>query len=107
MLDKNNTEHKNMNVLTTKNTLSNKNTSGDSPNINRRDDTLNWIISLFNSTCGVSPRRPRSLLPHSPSPPRAPSPALNGECLNFNTRYRKVKVKTLCRCVFSKSFISR
>ncbi|XP_066936599.1 microtubule-associated serine/threonine-protein kinase 3-like isoform X2 [Clytia hemisphaerica] len=27
------------------------------------------------STCGISPRRPRSLLPHSPSPPRAPSPA--------------------------------
>ncbi|XP_057299989.1 microtubule-associated serine/threonine-protein kinase 2-like isoform X2 [Hydractinia symbiolongicarpus] len=26
------------------------------------------------STCGISPRRPRSLLPHSPSPPRAKSP---------------------------------
>ena len=44
-----------------------------------RGKKLTQLVSFLHSTCGMSPRRPRSLLPHSPSPPRANSPISGGK----------------------------
>ena len=44
-----------------------------------RNSVSDVDLFLFYSTCGISPRRPRTLLPHSPSPPRALSPSGTGK----------------------------
>ena len=44
-----------------------------------RNSVSDVDLFLFDSTCGISPRRPRTLLPHSPSPPRALSPSGTGK----------------------------